>query len=244
MSHGVLQRVLCSVPSLESGTLHVLQDPELYDVVSAVKKLGFDPVWRASLKACYFNLVMKAVRNSTLGPAHFAATGAAAADTAAWIAERHIVNPNEAFSLALWSECGLVASIYAFPDVYSAMFAQPGNRTISDLEREAFGFDHQLVGACVMRLYKFPKPFQDQCARHELDLLDLRLEEKLLRTATVAVATVGGWYHPKDAKPTLTAGVLAGALMREPDRDNLADFARSRLGDSMRLLATVQKKPA
>lgn len=244
MSEGVLIRLLSSAPMLESATLQILGDSEVRDAGTALKRFGYNQVWRAALKACYYGFTLKSVREPSIGPTLFAATAAAVADTAAWIAERHIVDPNEAFSVSLWSDCGLVAAMYAFPDVYATAYSRAIPRPLTRLESDAFGFDHQLVGSCVMRLYKFPQPFIDHCGRHELDLLDLNLEEKLVRAARTAVESVGGWHHPKDKTPELSTGVLAAALLRETDREALADFARTSLGSSMRLLMSVQKKSA
>lgn len=248
MSPGVLHRVLCASPVLESMTLHILNS-ETYESGSgfadsghAIANLGFDLVWRAAQLSCYSSLVSAAVRTPSLSSVFLSATAVATAETAAWIAERHIVDPNESFSLALWSEVGLIGGMYVFPDAYAAMYEHAENRTIESLEKEAFGFDHQTVGSCIMRLFKFPSMYVAQCARHEIELLELNLEEKLIRAAVVSVASIGGWWHPKNSRPNLSASVLAGALLRDSDKEDLQNFARTSLGNAMRYLTLQRKK--
>lgn len=236
LSAPVVERVIASNPRTTGYSLKILEaglcgeeGAEFESVRHATAQVGIKLVWRAAVLGSYLDLAGALLATTKLDPTPFCASAWSAGETAAWLSERHIVDPCDAFACAVLSDVGLLALVFALPDVYSALPGSPTAGPLVEFEQSALALDHQLVGQLLLGMYRFPPEFAEFAASHHGDPLELKTEAKLTLAAVRAVEAAGGdcglGAHPGD----LSQAVLEGALLKPEDRDELLEIAAGAL---------------
>ncbi|MCX7193645.1 MAG: diguanylate cyclase [Proteobacteria bacterium] len=91
--------------------------------------------------------------------AHSVCTGIAAQSI---VEKMHVGVADEAFLLGLLSQIGRLALASIFPQEYSQVLAQSGSASsLMELERNAFGFNHNQITALMLSDWGMPKLFQE-----------------------------------------------------------------------------------
>ncbi|RPH93704.1 MAG: HDOD domain-containing protein [Lysobacterales bacterium] len=145
-------------------------------------------------------------------------------------------DPEEAFTAGLLHDMGkFVLEVYA-PQIYAKLISDRHERhcSLSDLERETFGFDHAALGAAFAESWRFPpllvRSFGDHHrvvvgrarARHEQVAAVVSLADYLANTIAPARCDLG--FDPDMVDPTRlheTAGIPVELI--EANRDALRD---------------------
>jgi hypothetical protein len=232
----VLERILLSSPTVCSDTLRLLEHGACGEegrrwntVTDAVN--GPDPAsaWRAGVMASWADFVTVSVRKTSLKPPLVFGTGWAVAETAFWVAGKHILDPDEAFVSALCLDAGLVALMYALPDVYAAYAGAKEKKPVEHFEREAFGFNHESVGCAVLRAFKFSEDTALEANFHHAPHHTLGMTGKVLRAALTAVGEAGGDFGIGSPVDPLDRQVMEGALLRPEHETTLRLTAQTSL---------------
>lgn len=233
LTRGVLRQGICG----EEGR-------SFPDFASALKELELNSVWRAALLAGLTEFVVESTSSSGISRSSIVATAWANAETARWVATKHVVDPDEAFVTALLLDIGLVAMVHSLPEVYSAFAKSGDNRPVELFEIQSLGFDHCAVGTSVLRTYKFPEDLVHQVLTHHSPSQNLDMFGKVLRAATVAVANEGGDSGLGSSPPKLDLPVLEGALLKTSDEAELRQRARASLEAALRFTSGTSNKAA
>ena len=236
LSTPVVERIIASNPRTSGYALKILEvglcgEPgtEHASVHDATDKVGIKIVWRAALLASYLDAAAALLSTSRLDPANFCASGWATAETAAWIGEKHIVDPCDAFASAALLDVGLLALVFALPDVYSALPGSASSNPLVEFEQSALGFDHQAVSELILKMYRFPAWYLELAAKHHGGPLELNMEAKVVLAAARAVETAGGDCGLSVTAGELSQAVTEGALLKPEDREELLSVAAESL---------------
>ncbi len=228
----VVERILLSSPSVCADTLKLAAQgvcgaprQSFANVTDAVNGRDLAGVWRAGVLASWAEFVNVAVSKTSLRPNLVYGTGWANAETAFWAAGKHIIDPDDTFLAALFMDTGLVALMYALPEVYTALAAARDPRTTDQFEREAFGFNHEAVGCSALRIFKFAEEMGQEAATHHAPHLSLGMSGKVLRAAAVAVGQAGGDFGLGARPAPLDKQILEGALLRPEHEQELRSVA-------------------
>jgi hypothetical protein len=186
-------------------------------------------VCRACLIAAWTDFVFSCSGSTGVSPSKIVATSLATAETAYWLAGRHVIEPEDAFRAAVLVDTGLVAMVYVLPEVYSSLASTKLAQPLQEFELASFGFDHQAVGEATLRLYKFPDELADFAQIHHAPSIEQDLAGKVLKAATVAVGAVGGDFGFTGPPIELDRQTLEGALIKPADGPGVLDYASSRL---------------
>ena len=162
---------------------------------------------------------------SRLDTSPFCASAWAAGETAAWLSEKHIVDPCDAFASAVLLDVGLLALVFSLPDVYSALQRAQSASTLVEFEQSALSLDHQAVSQHLLKMYRFPPEFAEFAAGHHGDPLNLKMEAKVTLAAIRAVEGAGGDCGLCTPAGELSQAVLEGALLKPQDSDKLLGIA-------------------
>jgi hypothetical protein len=198
-------------------------------------------VCRACLMAAWMDFVVQSTGKSGVSSSKIVATSLATAETAHWLAGRHVIEPEEAFRAAVLVDAGLVAMVYVLPEVYSSLAASKLALPLQEFEMASFGFDHQAVGEAALRLYKFPDEVADFAHNHHAPSIEQDLAGKVLKAATVAVGAVGGDFGFSGPPIELDRQTLEGALIKPADGQGVLDYASSRLSAALEF--TQRRRP-
>lgn len=232
----VLERILLSSPAVCADTLTLLEqgvcgeDGRSWNTISdAVGGPDLASVWRAGVLASWAEFVSVSIRKTSLKPSAVYGAGWAVAETAFWVAGKHILEPDEAFACALVLEAGLVSLMYALPDVYTAYAGAKNKKPVEQFEREAFGFNHETVGCAVLRAFKFGEETAQEANFHHAPHHTLGMTGKVLRAAMVAVGEAGGDFGLGTPCGTIDRQALEGALLRPEHEEPLRNLAKKSL---------------
>jgi hypothetical protein len=228
----VVERILLSSPTVCADTLRLAsqgvcggEGQTFRNVTDAVNGPDLHGVWRAGVLASWAEFVSSAISRTALKPQRVYGTGWANAETAFWAAGKHIIDKDDAFLTALFMDTGLVALMYALPEVYTAFSTAKVARPIEDFELEAFGFNHEDVSSSALKLFKFPEEMAEEARTHHAPLLSLGMTGKVLRAAVVAVSQAGGDFGLGSEPFALDRSVLEGALLRPEHEEELRSVA-------------------
>ncbi len=228
----VVERILLSSPIVCADTLKLAAQgvcggpgQTFSSVTDAVNGPDLHGVWRAGVLASWAEFVTVATSRTALNPRLVYGTGWANAETAYWAAGKHILDPDDTFLTALFVDTGLVALMYALPEVYAAFAAARESRPIDAFETEAFGFSHEAVGSAALRMFKFPEETALEASSHHAPLLSLGMSGKVLRAAMVAVGHAGGDFGLGTRPDPLDQRVLEGALLKPEHEPELRAVA-------------------
>jgi hypothetical protein len=232
----VVERMLLSSPSVCTDTLRILEqgvcgeDGRTWNTVTdAVNGPDLQTTWRAGVLAAWAEFVTCAIRRTSLKPALVYGTSWALAETAFWVAGKHILDPDEAFVSALCLDAGLVALMFALPDVYTAYAAAKEKKPVEQFEREAFGFNHESVGCAVLRAFKFSEETAQEANFHHAPHHTLGMTGKVLRAAFAATADAGGDFGIGTGTGPVDRQVMEGALLRPEHEEPLHRVAQRSL---------------
>lgn len=89
--------------------------------------------------------------------AHSACSGIAAQEV---VAKMHVGVADEAFLLGLLSQIGRLTLATVFAQDYSQVLAQATANNLSELERNAFGMNHNMITALMLADWRMPELFQ------------------------------------------------------------------------------------
>jgi hypothetical protein len=179
--------------------------------------------------AAWADFVTVSIRKTSLRPSLVYGTSWAVAETAFWVAGKHILDQDDALVSALCLDAGLVALMYALPDVYTAYAAAREKKPVEQFEREAFGFNHESVGSAVLRAFKFSEEAAQESNFHHAPHHTLGMTGKVLRAALVAVGEAGGDFGIGSPVGVLDRQVMEGALLRPEHEDRLRQVASASL---------------
>ncbi len=148
------------------------------------------------------------------------------------------LQPDEGFTVGILHDVGKIALSNACHDEYGKVIARVYNEGISfvEAEREAFGFDHAEIGACIAEKWKLPHILEVAIGCHHSPekLSELSPEEaKLTALATVSTACctrfgVGRRGPVNDLDPTALPawGVLG---LKPEDGEPVLELAAERI---------------
>lgn len=251
LSARVLERIIVASPTGADTTLRVMaqglcgEPGKSYDsLAQALAAENLVPLWRAALIAGYIEFVQAAVERTGLNSTRLWGTSWAMAEMSHWVAERHVVDPDDAFVWGLLLDVGLVAMAYALPEVYAAYANSPDSRPAELFELESFGFDHATVGQDLLRVYKFSDTAIDLTASHHHPLRSLSMEGKVLRAAMVAVGAAGGDSGLGKPASPLDKAVLEGALLKPDQAEAVTATAKGYLLAALRFKPTLGSQAA
>ena len=241
LSARVIDRMLVGSPDVTGDTLAILArgvcERPGFVRRSVLEAFAGDSALdggEAALVAVFADYARSALSRSGIDPRPVVATAWATAETAHWLARRHIVDPEEAFVTALFMDTGLVAMMYTLPEVYLAFAQSSDARSVLQFEQESLGFDHQEVGSAVLLRFKFPEPLAQFAALHHLPSLEQDMVGKVLHAASVAVGSVGGDFGLSTVAPEMDAQTLESALIKPSDGGQVRDYASARLEAALR----------
>ena len=236
LSPRVLETILHSSPGASETALVLVcqgvcgqEGREYASIQDAVGGKDADSVWRAAVMAFWAEFVVGALGKTQVDARRVWATGWAMGETAHWVAGKHILDQDETFVTALLLDSGLVALMYALPEVYTAMASSKPDVVLARFERDSFGFDHQAAGAAVLRQFRFAEEVAREAATHHTQHLSLSMTGKALRAATVAVGQVGGDFGLGGEHESLDKAILEGALLKPEHEAGLLEVARASL---------------
>jgi HD-like signal output (HDOD) protein len=247
----MIERLVAATPQRAALTLAVLRigtcqeaGVDYPDLGTAIKSAPLGTLWRSGLLAAYIEFAVQAVEQTGIAALDVVPTAWATAETAWWVATKHVVDPDEAFMAGLFVDIGLLALIHSLPEVYAAVASRPDAQPIELFEVESFGFDHGAVGAALLRTYKFPADLTDTVLHHHDPSQSLDMFGKVLRAATVAVANEGGNSGIPSSPPRLDLPVLEGALLKPAQEAELRAKAQAGLGAAREMLGSVGLRAA
>ena len=236
LSPRVLERVMVSGNDVSDDVLALLsrglcdEEPARFrSVREALDSDRHKGACRACLAAAWTDFVYLSAGSPGLSPSMIAATSLATAETAHWLAGRHVIEPDDAFTAAMLVDVGLVAMVYVLPDVYRTLAATRLSQPLQDFEQSSLGFDHQAVAEATLRLYKFPDEVAGFALNHHAPSIEQDLAGKVLKAATVAVEAVGGDFGFAGPAVELDQQTLEGALIKPSDGPVVLEYASSRL---------------
>ncbi len=242
----VLERIIVGSPDGSPLTLKILGRGQCDEAPSSAARLSdalaasdLTKTWRAALVAAYIDFVHTTVSKTGLLTDRVWGTAWATAEMAHWVARKHVVDPEEAFVAGLLLDIGLVALVYALPEVYSAYASSTDNRPVEIFELESFGFDHTSVGVAVLRAFKFPDSTADIVASHHDPQRSLSMEGKVLRAAAVATESGGADFGLAKPAPSLDKATLEGALLKPEQAEHIQGVARGYWEAALRFKATI-----
>lgn len=244
LSVQVLERILASNSTAASRTLTVIEHGvvgstgDKFDSIRvAVKVAGIDTVWYAALVANFTDFALALLKKARVENRGFVAPSLACAETAHWLSARHIVDPTDAFTRALFADVGLFAMIYALPEVYLAMAKSETQEPLCVIEQSLLGFDHQQIGALLLTKLKFPDAVVSFAAKHHTDPLMLTLEEKMVKAAYVAVESESSVTGLNTGVEGLSMPVLYGAMLKDADVPELMSVTRRFLARATKIVS-------
>lgn len=232
LSDQVVERILTTNHNVAGLTLKVIEigvagsSGAKYDSIrSAVKAVGIDTVWHAALIVNLTEFAATLLKEAGVDSRGFVAPSLACAETAHWLSARHIIEPSDAFTRALFADVGLFVMIFALPEVYLAMANSATQEPQYVLEQTFLGLDHQQIGALVLDTLKFPDTVVSFAAKHHADPYELNLEEKLVKAAYVVVEAESSAAGLNTGVEGMSVPVLDGAMLDESDLPELISVA-------------------
>ncbi len=122
---------------------------------------------------------------------------ASAAECCAVILADRSAGP-EFFQAGLLMDLGRLAMLKAIPKDYRGVLAaaKEGQRPLSEVEQEMFGFDHTTIGTELMKRWQLPQILIDCSSKHHNRAETFRLEsmEDQLTVALAIAAAIGEYY--------------------------------------------------
>lgn len=138
---------------------------------------------------------------------------------------------SELFLAGLMLDIGRLAMLKVLGGEYAKVLAQlpKSDRSLSELEREAFDFDHAEAGAALLKFWEFPPSLITAVARHhDNDAIDRESRELLetLRLTRVS-SRVAEYFYGDRTSEALTALEEATQEICDFDRNETLDFVEA-----------------